>query len=262
VRANLEARATTSENPEPSADMRIAWDQQAAAWTKWAREPGHDSYWRFGRDAFFAMLPPPGRLTLDLGCGEGRVSRDLQAAGHRVVALDGSPGMARAAHAAEPSIPVVVADGARLPIADAACDLVVAYMTLHDFNDMPGALRETSRVLSRGGRLAMGVVHPINSAGEFASMEPDAPFVIERSYFVSRQYVDHIERDGLEMTFSSRHHSLEGYFEALLDAGFVIEGLREVTTDVTSASRGPHHLRWRRVPMFLFVTALKPADSI
>jgi 2-polyprenyl-3-methyl-5-hydroxy-6-metoxy-1,4-benzoquinol methylase len=75
-----------------------AWEAEAEAWVAWAREPDHDSYWRFHRDAFLGIVPPPGRLTLDVGCGEGRLARDLALLGHRVVALDRSPTMAR--HAA------------------------------------------------------------------------------------------------------------------------------------------------------------------
>jgi len=41
------------------------WERHAADWTRWAREPGHDSYWRFHRDSFLELLPPPGRLSLD-----------------------------------------------------------------------------------------------------------------------------------------------------------------------------------------------------
>src|SRR5262249_12668082 len=63
------------------------WEAEAARWAAWAREPGHDAYWYY-RDAFFALLPPPGRRTLEVGCGEGRVARDLAACGHRVVAVD------------------------------------------------------------------------------------------------------------------------------------------------------------------------------
>lgn len=58
--------------------LQDAWDAHADEWVRWARAPGHDSYWRFHRQRFLALLPPPGRLTLDLGAGEGRLARDLQ----------------------------------------------------------------------------------------------------------------------------------------------------------------------------------------
>jgi Methyltransferase domain len=68
----------------------MSFEWQAGDWLAWARTPGHDSYW-YLRDAFFEeILPAPGRLTLEVGCGEGRVARDLAAHGHRVVALDAS----------------------------------------------------------------------------------------------------------------------------------------------------------------------------
>ena len=56
--------------------LRAAWERNALAWAQWARAPMHDSYWRFHRDQFLALLPPPRRLALDLGCGEGRLSRE------------------------------------------------------------------------------------------------------------------------------------------------------------------------------------------
>jgi predicted N-acetyltransferase YhbS len=107
-------------------DLRGAWVQQAQAWTRWARAPEHDSYWRFGRAEFFQLLPAPGRLTLDLGCGEGRVSRDLIDIGHRVIAVDASMAMVRAAVDASPELPALAADAAALPVTDACCDLVIA----------------------------------------------------------------------------------------------------------------------------------------
>src|SRR6266516_7187462 len=69
------------------------WERQAESWVRWAREPGHDSYWRFHRDRFLELLPPPGRLTVDVGGGEGRLARDLKAHGHTVLAIDRSPTM-------------------------------------------------------------------------------------------------------------------------------------------------------------------------
>jgi len=46
-------------------------------------------------------FPDPGRLTLDIGCGEGRLSRDLRAPGHSVVSLDASQRMAVAARTSD-----------------------------------------------------------------------------------------------------------------------------------------------------------------
>jgi hypothetical protein len=49
-------------------------ESQAESWIAWARTPGHDACWSY-RDAFFELLPRPGLRTLEVGCGEGRVSR-------------------------------------------------------------------------------------------------------------------------------------------------------------------------------------------
>jgi SAM-dependent methyltransferase len=78
------------------------WERQAEDWVRWAREPGHDSYWRFHRNCFLELLPPAGRLTVDVGCGEGRLARDLRALGHTVIAVDRSPTMVRHAREADP----------------------------------------------------------------------------------------------------------------------------------------------------------------
>jgi ubiquinone/menaquinone biosynthesis C-methylase UbiE len=77
------------------------WEDQARNWIAWARTPGLDSYWRY-RSAFFELIPAPGSSTLDLGCGEGRVVRDLAERGHRVIGIDVSPTLLEAAREAHP----------------------------------------------------------------------------------------------------------------------------------------------------------------
>jgi SAM-dependent methyltransferase len=234
-----------------------AWEANAAAWVVWARAPGHDSYWRFHRDLFLELVPPPGRLTLDVGCGEGRVARDLKALGHRVVALDASPTMVAAAREADPELEVHLADAAALPFPDGAADLVVAFMSLQDVNDFEAAIAEAGRVLEPGGRLCLAIVHPLNSAGTFEGDAVDAPFVIRGSYLGRAANDDMVEHDGLEMRFHSEHRPLQDYAEALAAAGILVERLREPAMP-EHGFRSPESARWQRVPLFLHLRAVRP----
>jgi SAM-dependent methyltransferase len=238
------------------ADLAAAWEQNAAAWIAWARRPGLDSYWRFNRDMFLELVPPPGRRTLDLGCGEGRLSRDLKALGHHVVGVDQSPTMVAAARAADTSIEVHETGASQLPFPDASFDCVVAFMSLQDVEDLGGAVREAGRVLEPGGHLCAAIVHPINSAGWFDGEEPTTPFVIEGSYLDSSYYADDIERDGFRLTIVSAHRPLDAYSDALADAGFVIERLRETRMPERELER-ERSLRWTRIPLFLYLRACK-----
>jgi SAM-dependent methyltransferase len=237
--------------------LREAWEEHAAAWVAWASEPHLDTYWRFHRDAFLALVPEPGRRTLDLGCGEGRLSRDLKALGHDVVGLDASPTMLAAANDADRTIETHLANAAALPFADAAFDLVVAFMSLQDVDDYRSAIHESARVLEPRGCLCLAIVHPINSAGRFETLEPHSRFVIDGSYLEPFRYKDTIERNGLEMTFVSDHRPLQHYVDALTDAGLLIERLREPAMPeaaiVDESARG-----WQRIPMFLHARAVKP----
>jgi SAM-dependent methyltransferase len=233
--------------------LRDAWETHASQWIAWARAPGHDSYWRFHRDAFLPLVPPPGRLTLDVGCGEGRVGRDLARLGHRVVGVDASMTLARAAQAhLESGGPVIIGDAARLPLPTGAADCAVAFMSLQDVDDMEAAAIELSRVLSAGGRLAMAIVHPFGSAGRFGASDGSDPpsFVLEGSYFERRSIADTCERGGFTMTFHSEHRPLSAYTDALAMAGFVVERIQEVTEP------DPAH-RWHGVPMFLDLRATR-----
>jgi SAM-dependent methyltransferase len=177
------------------------------------------------------------------------VSRDLQDLGHRVVGVDAAPSLVEAAREADPGGEYLVADAVELPFEERSADLVVAFMSLMDMDDMPGAVREIGRVLEPGGRLVAAVVHPINSAGRFVPRDgDDAPFVVE-SYLEQRRYSDFLERRGLEITFESIHFTLEDYSRALENGGFFIEEVTERYDDESP--------RWRRVPLFLRWSAVR-----
>ena len=217
------------------------WEEQARNWIAWVRKPNHDSYWQY-RDDFFAMVPKPGKATLDAGCGEGRVSRDLAARGHTVIGIDAAPTMVAAAREADPTGTYLCGDAADLPFPDNSFDLVVAYNTLMDVPDLPGAVREARRVLAPGGRMCVSIVHPITNTSSWREGQ---------SYFETRRVSDLVQRDGLSMLFQGWSHPLTAFTRPLEDAGLLIEAIREPQWVNADGTTHP-------VPFLLWFRALRP----
>ncbi len=238
--------------------MTDDWEREAANWIAWARTPGHDSYWYYRELFFDEIVPAPGRGTLEVGCGEGRVTRDLNARGHDVVGVDTSPTLLAAAREADPDGKYVLADAAALPFENEWFDVVVIYNALMDFDDMPGAAREAARVLAPDGCLCVSVTHPLSDAGTFESREPGARFVIEGSYFERRRFQGTFERAGLVMTFRGWIYPIEDYARALEDAGLVIARIREPPAPESAvAAYGEGARRRQRIPNFLWLRAIR-----
>lgn len=232
------------------------WEDEANDWVKWARTPGHDVYWAYAPRFFEEMLPAPGRRTLELGCGEGRVVRDLTALGHRVVGVDSAPTMLDHARASDSTGTYVLADAAELPFADGEFDLVVAYNSLMDVDDLAGTVREAERVLEPGGALCVCVTHPLNDAGAFTAREADATFGIQGSYLARRRHDATFERDGLRITFHGWLYPLEAYARAVERCGMLIDRVREPAAPAALVASDPRIARWQRIPMFLWIRAL------
>jgi SAM-dependent methyltransferase len=234
--------------------MRAAWDAAAQDWIRWARTPDHDHYfWRLVLPALLELLPTPGALTVDLGCGEGRVARALAARGHRVLGVEGSPALAQAARDGDPPVEVRVADAAALPVEDGAADLVVASMTLLNFDDLDRAVAEVARVLRPNGRLCLATVHPLRSSQSARELlGPGA------GYFAEHHYAEPRERGGLRMVFHDAHRPLRDLLGALERAGLLVEAVREPVPDEAHVAAHPGAARFRERPSFLLVRALRP----
>jgi SAM-dependent methyltransferase len=105
----------------------------------------------------------PFAQALDVG-GRGVVAPLLRARGIATVCCDLSPRLAARAGA-----PAVAADEERLPFAPASFDLVVASLSLHWVNDLPGALIQLRQALRPDGLLlaslpALGTLGELRAA--------------------------------------------------------------------------------------------------
>ncbi|WP_230534579.1 class I SAM-dependent methyltransferase [Microvirga roseola] len=242
----------------PTPPDREHWSRVAAEWTEWARSPKHDAFWAY-REAFIAYLGRGSGNALDVGCGEGRLSRELKALGYRVTAADTVAELVETARQADSAHDYAVADARSLPFEDGSFDLVLAYNVLMDVEDLPATLREIRRVMRPRGHLVISLVHPFRDRGSFTGPEPDASFVLTGTYFGRQRFEGMEERDGLRMHFAGWSQPLEAYAAALEQAGLAITSLREPVPDPSSARE--HFKQWARVPLFLWLKASPLAQA-
>ncbi len=88
--------------------------------------------------------------TLDIGCGTGISTRELQQYGFNVVGVDKDPVMLEAARQRGGNISYLVAPADTLPFSAEQFDVGVAFTAFHWFNNLE-SLMEIRRVLRRGG---------------------------------------------------------------------------------------------------------------
>lgn len=226
------------------------WERYAGEWIEWVRTPDHDAFWVYVQQ-LREFLPAPGSATLDLGCGEGRVSRELTDLGHLVTAADLSPSLLEAAERAESAAGYRLADVEALPFPDNSFDRVVAYNVLMDVPDVPRAVAEIARVLSPGGVFTMSVVHPFADA---CSVDESGGFTVSRDYLKGGQFNTAEHRAGLDMHWSGWARPLHEYLDALGAAGLAVTAMREPTPERVD---GPYSgmAAWQRMPLFLWLNA-------
>jgi demethylmenaquinone methyltransferase/2-methoxy-6-polyprenyl-1,4-benzoquinol methylase len=113
---------------------------------------GQDKGWR--QAAAGATRLGAGEVAVDVACGTGALTRDLQALAPeaQVVGMDFSHGMLARA---EPGLRLAAADALALPLADASVDVVTIAFGLRNLPEPGQGLLEFRRVLRPGGRLVV-----------------------------------------------------------------------------------------------------------
>ncbi|HET9233388.1 MAG TPA: class I SAM-dependent methyltransferase [Candidatus Eisenbacteria bacterium] len=99
-------------------------------------------------------LPVSGARVLEIGPGEGWLTRILNESGHRVVALDLARGWLARLDAPAGK---VAGEMTALPFADRTFDAVVAAEVIEHIPDLERALAEAARILRPGGTLVVTV---------------------------------------------------------------------------------------------------------
>lgn len=166
-------------SPPRHSDARVlaAWHENAAPWTASVRAGAIESRRLVTDQAIVdAALRLAPRQVLDLGCGEGWLSRALSRHGLRVHGVDAVAALVEAARRVEPS-----PDDAAMPpprfdclsyediaagALDGGYDLAVCNFSLIGDDSVAGLLRALPRLLGAHGRLLIQTLHPAQACGD------------------------------------------------------------------------------------------------
>jgi SAM-dependent methyltransferase len=127
------------------------------------------------------LAAQPGEKILDLGCGDGQLTKRIAAAGACVLGVDASPQMVAAARAL--GITVDEASAELLPHADGSFDAVFSNAALHWVRDQDAMMAEVHRVLKPGGRF----VAEMGGHGNIAAIRVALMAVLARHGYADRE---------------------------------------------------------------------------
>lgn len=198
----------------------LGWDASAEAWINSSGEEGDKSRKHILDPAVLRRLDGRSfKRAIDVGCGEGRFCRLLQARGIDTVGIDLSEPLILHARSRDPSGDYRVESGEKLSAADAEFDLAICYLSLIDIPDFRAAISELVRVMTPGATLLVVNLTSFNTAGHskgwrksFTGKVKD--FVID-DYSAERATI--VEWGGIRV--ENWHRPLDAYMQAYLGAG-------------------------------------------
>jgi SAM-dependent methyltransferase len=192
---------------------------------------------------------------LDVGCGEGQISRLLAAQGSDVVGVDPTRNQLVAAAVRGGGPHYVRAGAAGLPFATDSFDAVVACLVFEHIDDVDGAIAEVARVLRPGGRFAFFLNHPLlqtPGSGWIDDQWIDPPEQYWRigPYLVEAESVEQVEL-GVYIRFL--HRPLSRYLNTLGDHGLVLERMVEPAPPPGFLERAPEYTEAATIPRLLYL---------
>jgi trans-aconitate methyltransferase len=147
------------------------------------------------------LAPQPGERILDIGCGDGTLTRQIVERGSTIVGVDTSPQMIEAARARE--IDARLVDAEALPF-DQEFDAVFSNAALHWIRDHDALLDGVARALRPGGRFVAecgghGNVAAIEVAVRAVVARRRLPPGIDRYYPTAEEYRDRLSAHGFRV---------------------------------------------------------------
>jgi len=234
------------------------WEAHADWWIAGFTEGADPEYVEQILPLAAVELAGAGRV-LDVGCGDGQVSRLAASQGSSVVGVDPTWNCVRVAHERGGGARIARADAAALPFADASFDTAVACLVFEHIDDIDEAIAEVARVLTPGGRFCFFLNHPILQA-------PGSVWVDDHLVDPPEQYwrlgpyleeTETIEQVELDVWIRFIHRPMSRYVNCLAANGLTISYMVEPAPPAGFLDRGPGYEASAAYPRLLYMRLTK-----
>lgn len=253
--------------PELAEETRKIWNQNAEAWDSRMGERGNDFHRELILPAFDRLLSVESDdEMLDVGCGNGVVSRYLANKGARVTGIDASVDLIDYARTYRDNISYEVLDatdeGRLLALGEGRFAAAVSSNVLMDMPSISPLMRALAKLLRPSSPFVFSLLHPcFQNPGATRMVEQDdrdGRFGLRHATKISH-YIEPLYYKGSLVTNSPAasnyfHRPLHMLFAEAFAAGFVIDGIEEPTfAQPTPGARDMSWSQFGQLPPLLVV---------
>jgi SAM-dependent methyltransferase len=232
------------------------WEQTSAWWQAEFTDGADAEYVEQILPLAAQHLFGAGRV-LDVGCGEGQVSRQVAAGCGRTVGVDPTWAQLNAARRRGGAVMYAAAVADRLPFPDGAFDAVVVCLVFEHIDDVDASMSEVGRVLRTGGRFVFFLNHPLLQTP--GSGWIDDHILCEQywrigPYLVEDTTVEEVDKD---VFLPFVHRPLSRYINAMALGGLLVTHMEEPAPPPGFLARAREYEQASTIPRLLMLRAEK-----
>jgi SAM-dependent methyltransferase len=222
----------------------MSWNRLGSWWIdELASDPAYEE--EITPQLLGLLKPAPGRTYLDLGCGNGRMMKQVTSAGGRVVGCDLNLSLLRQAEGSRVQAVLPSLSWAKKRVFDGA----YLGLVLEHLADESELFRSVAEVVRPAGVLALVINHPIWTAPGSSPIEQEDGEVLWRpGRYFGRGYSEELAG---RQRVRFYHRTLSALLTAASAAGWDLQHVMESGISAAAVARTPDYAGQEEIPRIL-----------